>query len=163
MDVLRYEMEAFGVKVVINILQTNQLFYLLKYSFRIVYIINALIVVTKVSQIEPGNFIAGTKILTSQKIEADSKAMWDNMSEEVTKAYGEDYFRERVEIMKGYMTTGEADQSPVLDAITNGLLDVFPQKRYQAMNMYWKVRTFIATHLPEIFYDWIYISYVKRD
>ena len=122
-----------------------------------------MIVVTKVSQIEPGNFIAGTKILTSQKIEADSKAMWDNMSEEVTKAYGEDYFRERVEIMKGYMTTGEADQSPVLDAITNGLLDVFPQKRYQAMNMYWKVRTFIATHLPEIFYDWIYISYVKRD
>ena len=163
MDVLRYEMEAFGVKVVINILQTNQLFYLLKYSFRIVYIINVMILVTKVSQIEPGNFIAGTKILTSQKIEADSKAMWDNMSEEVTKAYGEDYFRERVEIMKGYMTTGEADQSPVLDAITNGLLDVFPQKRYQAMNMYWKVRTFIATHLPEIFYDWIYISYVKRD
>ena len=117
----------------------------------------------QVSQIEPGNFIAGTKILTTQKIEADSKAMWDNMSEEVTKAYGEEYFKERVEIMKGYMTTGEADQSPVLDAITNGLLDVFPQKRYQAMNMYWKIRTFIATHLPEIFYDWIYISYVKRD
>ena len=85
--------------------------------------------------------------MTTQKIEADSKAMWDNMSEEVTKAYGEDYFKERVEIMKGYMTTGEADQSPVLDAITNGLLDVFPQKRYQAMNMYWKVRTFNATSL----------------
>ena len=78
------------------------------------------------------------------------------MSEEVTNSYGKDYFKERIEIMKGYMTTGEADQTPVLDAITNGLLDVFPQKRYQAMNMYWKIRTFIALHLPEIFYDMIY-------
>ena len=119
--------------------------------------------VLQVSQIEPGNFIAGTKILTSKKIEDDAKAMWDNMSDEVTEAYGKDYFKERVEIMKGYMTTGEADQSPVTDAIMNGLLDVFPQKRYQAMNMYWKVRTFIALHLPEIFYDMIYISYVKKD
>ena len=92
--------------------------------------------VLQVSQIEPGNFIAGTKILTSKKIEDDAKAMWDNMSDEVTEAYGKDYFKERVEIMKGYMTTGEADQSPVTDAIMNGLLDVFPQKRYQAMNMY---------------------------
>ena len=100
--------------------------------------------------------------MTSQKIEADSQAMWENMSEEVTEAYGTEYFKERVEIMKGYMTTGEADQSPVINAITNALLDVFPQKRYQAMNMYWKVRTFIARHLPEIFYDMIYISYVKR-
>ena len=89
--------------------------------------------------------------------------MWSNMSDEVKAAYGEDYFNERVKIMKGYMSTGESDQTPVLDAITNGLVDVFPQKRYQAMDMYWVVRTFIATHLPEIFYDTIYISYVNKN
>ena len=116
----------------------------------------------QVSIIEPGNFIAGTKILTDKKIESDSNEMWSNMSDEVKAAYGEDYFNERVKIMKGYMSTGESDQSPVLDAITNGLIDVFPQKRYQAMDMYWVVRTFIATHLPEIFYDTIYISYVNK-
>ena len=101
--------------------------------------------------------------MTDNKIDCDSKAMWENMSDEVKESYGKDYFKERVEIMKGYMTTGEADQTPVLDAVTNGLIDVFPQKRYQAMNMYWKIRTFIALRLPEIFYDMIYISYVKKE
>jgi hypothetical protein len=49
-----------------------------------------------------------------------------------------------------------------LQAYTDGLLDMFPQKRYQPMNLYFKVRVFIATHLPEIFYDSIYISHIPR-
>jgi len=128
-DVLRYEMEAFGVKV---------------------------------SQIEPGNYIAGTKILTEEKIQEASNEMWENMSEQVKSDYGEKYFEDRVEIMKSYMGTGCSDQTPVIDAITNALSDAFPQKRYQPMNLYWKVRHFVSQHLPEIFYDWIYISYVRR-
>lgn len=128
-DVLRYEMEAFGVKV---------------------------------SQIEPGNYIAGTKILTEEKIQEASDEMWENMSDQVKSDYGEKYFEERVAIMKSFMGSGCSDQTPVIDAITNALSDAFPQKRYQPMNLYWKVRQFVSQHLPEIFYDWIYISYVRR-
>jgi len=127
-DVLRYEMEGFGVKV---------------------------------SQIEPGNYIAGTKILTEEKIQSASDEMWDNMSDRVRSDYGEKYFRERVEIMKSYMGTGCAEQTPVIDSIYNALSDAFPQKRYYPMNLYWKVRAFVAHHLPEIFYDTLYISYVS--
>ena len=114
------------------------------------------------SQIEPGNYIAGTKILTDEKIEFASNEMWNNMSDQVKSDYGEAYFDERVKIMKSYMSTGSTDTGPVVEACSNALIDAFPQKRYQPMNLYWKVRQFIAHHLPEIFYDWIYISYVKR-
>ena len=114
------------------------------------------------SQIEPGNYIAGTKILTDEKIEFASNEMWNNMSDQVKSDYGEAYFDERVKIMKSYMSTGSSDTGPVVEACSNALIDAFPQKRYQPMNLYWKVRQFIAHHLPEIFYDWIYISYVKR-
>ena len=48
-------------------------------------------------------------------------------------------------------------------AYTDGLLDVYPQKRYQPMNFYFKIRVFIATHLPEIFYDYLYIDKVQKN
>ena len=89
----------------------------------------------QVSQIEPGNYIAGTKILTEEKIQEASNEMWENMSDQVKSDYGENYFEERVAIMKSYMGTGCSDQSPVIDAVTNALSDAFPQKRYQVGTM----------------------------
>ena len=64
--------------------------------------------------------------------------------------------------MTSYMKNGLADISPVINSYTDALLDVFPQKRYQPMDLYFKVRLFIATHLPEIFYDIIYVGYNKK-
>lgn len=116
----------------------------------------------KVSMIEPGNYLAGTQLFNDEIIDRSAKSMWNYMSDEVRDAYGEKYFKARVDIMKSYNTTGMKDLTPVINSFTDGLLDAFPQKRYQPMNVYFKVRTFIATHLPEIFYDWIYVSYVKE-
>ena len=48
--------------------------------------------------------------------------------------------------------------SVVLEAFSNALLDVFPQRRYQAMNLYFKVKVFVAEHLPGIIYDAIYLE-----
>ncbi len=117
----------------------------------------------KVSMIEPGNFLSGTNMLNEKAIKEASDQMWAGMSDEVRASYGEAYFRQRVEIMRGYMNTGLSDLSPVIGSYTDGLLDVFPQKRYNPMNVYFKVRTFVARHLPEVFYDTIYISHAKRD
>ncbi len=114
------------------------------------------------SLLEPGNFIAGTNIFNEDFVKQQADQMWSFMSEEVRAVYGEDYFQQRVEIMRSYMNTGVTDLRPVIEAYTNALIDVFPQKRYQPMNLYFKVRCFIATHLPEIVYDKIYISNVKR-
>ncbi len=48
----------------------------------------------------------------------------------VKSSYGENYFKRRVEIMTNFMTGGCRDVWPVIDAYTNALLDVWPQKRY---------------------------------
>ena len=48
--------------------------------------------------------------------------------------------------------------SVVLEAFSNALLDVFPQRRYHAMNLYFKAKVFVAEHLPGIIYDAIYLE-----
>ena len=80
----------------------------------------------------------------------------------VSSAYGKSYFDTKVSVMTGYMKGGISDISPVIDSYTDALLDVFPQKRYQPMDVYFKLRVFIATHLPEIFYDLIYVGYSAK-
>ncbi len=75
------------------------------------------------------------------------------------ESYGELYFKRRVEIMSGFMTGGIKDVWPVINAYTDALLDVWPQKRYNPMDAAFKVRTFISTHLPEVVYDHLYIDY----
>jgi len=112
--------------------------------------------------IEPGNFLAGTSLFNDQIIEQSANEMWNFMSDEVKSSYGKDYFEERKQIMRSYMTSGNsfinfspfftlfyvyflvkiglADLDPVIKAYTDGLLDIFPQKRYQPMNFYFKIR-----------------------
>ena len=46
----------------------------------------------------------------------------------------------------------------VLEAFSNALLDVFPQRRYHAMSIYFKIKVFIAEHLPGIIFDAIYLE-----
>ena len=151
LDCLRYEMAPFGVAV---------------------------------SILEPGNFIAGTNIfnesfvksqaviyhimISSYKISVlfliliNQNLMWDGMSEEVKGAYGREYFDKKVEIMRSYMNNGIPDIQPVIDSYTDALLDAFPQARYQTMDLYFKVRCFVATHCPEMVYHWLYIGYTSR-
>ena len=49
----------------------------------------------------------------------------------------------------------------VLEAFSNALLDVFPQRRYHAMNPYFKVNVFVAEHLPGIIFDAIYLRRIE--
>ncbi|XP_068241451.1 D-beta-hydroxybutyrate dehydrogenase, mitochondrial-like [Palaemon carinicauda] len=115
-----------------------------------------------VSIVEPGNYIAGTSIFTEETIKSDAAKMWSNMSEEVRSDYGEEHFNARVALMRKYATGGLTDLSLVINAFTEGLLQRYPQERYNAMDLYFKVRLFIATHLPEFFYDNIYIDYLEK-
>jgi len=116
----------------------------------------------KVSVLEPGNFIAGTNIFNEKFVKSQADLMWNNMGEEVKNAYGKAYFDEKVEVMRSYMNNGIPDIMPVIDSYTDALLDMFPQKRYQPMDLYFKVRIFIATHVPEMVYDLIYIGFPRK-
>lgn len=106
--------------------------------------------------IEPGNFLGGTKLFAGNIVEKTAEDLKQKMPEEVKKAYGEDFFKSRIELMRGYTGSGSSDLSPVIEAYINALLDVFPQVRYQPMQMFFKVRSFVATHLPEFFFEWYY-------
>jgi len=116
----------------------------------------------KVSVLEPGNFIAGTNIFNEAFVNSQAELMWGSMEEEVKTAYGKRYFDQKVTIMRSYMTGGITDISPVIDSYTDALLDVFPQARYQPMNLKFKMQVFVAHHLPEAIYEWIYIGHAKR-
>ena len=139
LDCLRYEMRPFGVSV---------------------------------SVLEPGNFIAGTNIFNEKFVRSQAELMWGNMGEEIKAAYGKQYFDKKVEVMRSYMNNGISDISPVINSYTDALLDVFPQvrqniacnlsshhlqARYQPMDLYFKVRVLVATHLPEYVYEKLYI------
>merc|ERR1712172_470237 len=80
------------------------------------------------------------------------------LDEEVKTTYGKSYFDQKVAIMKSYMTGGITGISPVINSYTDALLDVFPQERYQPMDLYFKTRVFISHHLPEIVYQLLYIG-----
>ena len=52
--------------------------------------------------LEPGNFLAGTKLFDNEIINQNGDEMWKNMSSDVKNAYGTDFFKSRLELMKGY-------------------------------------------------------------
>ena len=143
LDCLRYEMKPFGVSV---------------------------------SILEPGNFIAGTNIFNEKFVKAQAELMWEGMDEEVKTTYTKAYFDKKVEVMRSYMNNGISDISPVINSYTDALLDMFPQvsnqkqfqtnilvhsvyqkARYQPMDLYFKLRCFVATHFPEFVYEKLYL------
>jgi len=115
-----------------------------------------------VSILEPGNFIAGTNIFNETFVKGQAELMWNNMDQEIKDAYGKGYFNQKVEIMRSYMNNGITDIMPVINTYTDALLDMFPQARYQPMDTYFKVRCFVATHMPEVVYDYLYIGHGRR-
>ena len=52
--------------------------------------------------LEPGNFLAGTKLFDNEIINRTADDMWQNMASEVKNGYGEDFFNSRKELMKSY-------------------------------------------------------------
>ncbi|KAG7175415.1 D-beta-hydroxybutyrate dehydrogenase-like 1 [Homarus americanus] len=112
----------------------------------------------KVSIIEPGNYIAGTNIFTESLIQEHGRKMWEAMSEEVKADYGKDHFQARIDLMRQYSKAGNTDISPVINAFTEGLTQKYPQARYCPMDLYFKTRLFVATHLPEFVYEKLYIG-----
>ncbi|CAK8691358.1 unnamed protein product [Clavelina lepadiformis] len=111
----------------------------------------------KVSIIEPGNYIAGTDIFTKESVKEMSKLLWNNMPDNIKEDYGQELFDFRVNQLVGYTNAGMSDLSPVLNAYEDALLSRFPFIRYQPMESYWTIRSFIFTHFPACIADYWYI------
>ncbi|XP_065579813.1 D-beta-hydroxybutyrate dehydrogenase, mitochondrial-like isoform X4 [Artemia franciscana] len=109
-----------------------------------------------VSVIEPGNYIAGTALYTKASVDAQAKNMWENMPEVVKDDYGKAYFDAKIDQMHGYTATGSSTIAPVIEAMTDALTRTFPSCRYQPMQLPEKIKVYVATHLPELVFDYIY-------
>lgn len=111
----------------------------------------------KVSMIEPGNYLAATRLFDKSIIGKQADFMWQQMSDEVKSAYGEVEFRKKIALMDTYFQVGCKTVQPVVESYTNALLDVFPQVRYVPMDLGWRTRAFVYTHCPEGVFEWLYI------
>ncbi|KAK7874252.1 hypothetical protein R5R35_006288 [Gryllus longicercus] len=108
-----------------------------------------------VAIIEPGNFVNATKCYTEASIRRIAADLWEHMAEEVREEYGRAYFDAVFQRKIDYSTRGTDDPSPVVEAITQALFHRFPHPRYQPMEPYFKIRTWLATHGPEWLYELI--------
>ncbi|CAG0904922.1 unnamed protein product, partial [Darwinula stevensoni] len=106
--------------------------------------------------IEPGNFVAATKILTEDWVMKVAEEMWDGMDAEVKSDYGKEDFDRTLQLQLSFCQSGLKDRTPVIRAMTSALTDSHPLPRYQATTLYYRVRCFVATHLPEIVYEVLY-------
>ncbi|CAB3384705.1 Hypothetical predicted protein [Cloeon dipterum] len=111
-----------------------------------------------VSIVEPGNFIAATSLYSMDAVKSHSSRMWNAMSDELKNAYGEDYYNQVFQNMVNYTTKGPTDLEPALLCLTQPLMQTFPAPRYQPMELDWKIRCLVQTHLPEWIYERIYIN-----
>nr|XP_060617932.1 D-beta-hydroxybutyrate dehydrogenase, mitochondrial-like [Anolis sagrei ordinatus] len=111
----------------------------------------------KVCIVEPGNFIAGTSLYSSEGIKATAEKMWEEMPETVRQDYGRKYFDEQVAKMETYCQSGSTDLSPVIESITHALTSPSPYTRYHPMDYYWWLRMQVMTHLPGAISDRLYI------
>uniref|UniRef100_H2ZLU1 Uncharacterized protein n=1 Tax=Ciona savignyi TaxID=51511 RepID=H2ZLU1_CIOSA len=116
----------------------------------------------KVSIIEPGNYIAGTSIFTEDGVKKLGDSMWSKMPDNVKEDYGKELFDYRVKEMQTYCSKGMSDLSPVLNAYEDALLSRVPLVRYQAMEAYWTIRSFVFTHFPSWMADYWYIYRVAK-
>ena len=105
---------------------------------------------------EPSNFLSATNFCNDQYIESTVNKMRDEMDPEVLSAYGKETFEKCLQDKKRDRSHSQMKVTPVIEAYANAILDVYPQKRYQIMNGYFKIRGFVYKHLPEMFYDWFY-------
>jgi len=108
----------------------------------------------KVSLVEPGNFANGTRLFaTDEAVEREVGVLWEGLDEDLRQHYGDDHCKKVEGFMKNFRRTGARDISPVLNAITEGLSQQYPQARYCPMIPLAHLVLWVNTHLPEVVYD----------
>ncbi|XP_050718635.1 11-beta-hydroxysteroid dehydrogenase type 2-like isoform X2 [Eriocheir sinensis] len=97
-----------------------------------------------------------TNIFTDDAVRAQGEAMWNALSQRARSDYTREYFEATVERMLYYTNVGIPDITPVIEAMTAALTQASPRARYSPMDLATRIRIFVATHLPEYFYDTFY-------
>ena len=61
--------------------------------------------------------------------------MWESMDDETREVYGKEYIDAHIRSAAARRSSGGADMTPVLDAMTDGLLAIKPKSRYDVQTI----------------------------
>ncbi|XP_070851276.1 D-beta-hydroxybutyrate dehydrogenase, mitochondrial isoform X2 [Drosophila suzukii] len=96
-----------------------------------------------VSVVAAGEFAPGNGWLNETELRDQAKQMWNQLSSEQKKTYGEDYYE-------------AADIQPTLRVLIDAVTRTFPMARYTPVTATEKLQIFLAEHLAPSLYESIY-------
>ncbi|XP_023164926.1 D-beta-hydroxybutyrate dehydrogenase, mitochondrial [Drosophila hydei] len=108
-----------------------------------------------VSVVAAGEFAPGNGWLNDTELREQAKQMWNQLSSEQKKTYGEDYYEAAMTSVEKYSRQA-ADIQPTLRVLIDAVTRTFPMARYTPVTATEKLQIFLAEHLPPSLYESIY-------
>ncbi|XP_030554112.1 D-beta-hydroxybutyrate dehydrogenase, mitochondrial [Drosophila novamexicana] len=108
-----------------------------------------------VSVVAAGEFAPGNGWLNETELREQAKQMWNQLSSEQKKTYGEDYYEAAMTSVEKYSRQA-ADIQPTLRVLIDAVTRTFPMARYTPVTAKEKLQIFLAEHLAPSLYESIY-------
>ncbi|XP_016927861.1 D-beta-hydroxybutyrate dehydrogenase, mitochondrial isoform X1 [Drosophila suzukii] len=108
-----------------------------------------------VSVVAAGEFAPGNGWLNETELRDQAKQMWNQLSSEQKKTYGEDYYEAAMTSVEKYSRQA-ADIQPTLRVLIDAVTRTFPMARYTPVTATEKLQIFLAEHLAPSLYESIY-------
>ncbi|XP_017040771.1 D-beta-hydroxybutyrate dehydrogenase, mitochondrial [Drosophila ficusphila] len=108
-----------------------------------------------VSVVAAGEFAPGNGWLNETELRDQAKQMWNQLSSEQKKTYGEDYYEAAMTSVEKYSRQA-ADIQPTLRVLIDAVTRTFPMARYTPVTSAEKLQIFLAEHLAPSLYESLY-------
>ncbi|XP_017093971.1 D-beta-hydroxybutyrate dehydrogenase, mitochondrial [Drosophila bipectinata] len=108
-----------------------------------------------VSVVAAGEFAPGNGWLNETELRDQAKQMWNGLSSEQKKTYGEDYYEAAMTSVEKYSRQA-ADIQPTLRVLIDAVTRTFPMARYTPVTAPEKLQIFLAEHLAPSLYESLY-------
>ncbi|XP_029314039.1 D-beta-hydroxybutyrate dehydrogenase, mitochondrial [Cottoperca gobio] len=108
----------------------------------------------KVSIIEPG--LVATGFMTRDTMASTANNLWSEAPSHVKEDYGKAHFEHHMAVLRSHCNSGQKDETPVLDDITDAITSKCPYTRYNPVEPHWWIRLQLMTHLPAAISDFFY-------
>ncbi|XP_025260490.1 dehydrogenase/reductase SDR family member 9 isoform X1 [Theropithecus gelada] len=108
-----------------------------------------------VSCIEPGLF--KTNLADPVKVTEKKLAIWEQLSPDIKKQYGEGYIEKSLDKLKGNKSYVNMDLSPVVECMDHALTSLFPKTHYAAgkdAKIFW----IPLSHMPAVLQDFLLLK-----
>jgi len=114
-----------------------------------------------VAIVASGEFAPGNGWLNETELREQAKQMWNHLTAEQKKTYGEDYYEAAMSSVERY-SKESPDIQPTLRVLIDAVTRTFPMARYTPVTTNEKVQIFMAEHLPASFYEILYSGPKKQ-